>query len=192
MDQIEQLTEENRRLREDNERLRSMAQKKSQGLSCWVYGLIAGGVVAVSIPVIAILAAIALPMYSTFKQKSKVGATLQSLQATKTGLTNWYNENGTFSEIIMVPPVGGRIKVGSTGVGAGLSKVEGCSYQLISTTGAVEDDTGSIVIAFNWEVGSGCPKSSCDGVWTLTCSKSSNDCQISATVGDGSLGMNIP
>ena len=189
MEQLEQLKEENRRLREENARLAD--QKKGKGLSCWLWGLIIAGVGVVGIAVLAILAAIALPMYSTFKQKSKVGASLQSLQGTKPALMTWYDDNGTFTGI-EVPTVSGAVMAGGVRVGAGLSKVEGCTYRVISTEGTAEDDTGSISIGFAWEQGSGCPKVACDGVWTLTCSKSDDSCAISVTAGDGSLGMNIP
>jgi len=145
----------------------------------------------VVIAIVAILAAVALPMYSTFKQKSKVGAVLQSLQAAKTALQNWYDENNTFSSIDTIPTTAGSILAGTSRVGAGLAKVEGNSYSLVGTSGTSASNTASITIGFSWATGSGCPTVSCNGQWSLMCNNQNDLCVILATVGDGTLGMNI-
>jgi len=144
----------------------------------------------VVIAIVAILAAVALPMYSTFKQKSKVGAALQSLQGAKTALQTWYDDHSTFSGIT-VPTVAGAIKSGTVRVGAGLGKVEGCSYGAVVTAGGDPATTASLTVPFTWATGSGCPTVACNTTWSLVCNSQNDVCVIMATVGDGTLGMNI-
>lgn len=132
----------------------------------------------VVIAIVAILAAIALPMYSTFKQKSKVGGVLQSLQGGKTALQTWYDDNNTFSAIVAagIPANGGAIRVGTTRIGAGLAQVDGVTY-----AGAGQGD--SFTITFTWAAGSGCPTDSCNGQWRMVCNASDDICNVNATVG---------
>ncbi|MDJ0839404.1 MAG: prepilin-type N-terminal cleavage/methylation domain-containing protein [Acidobacteriota bacterium] len=139
----------------------------------------------VVIAIVAILAAVALPMYSTFKQKSKVGAALQSLQGAKSALQTWFDDNNTFSSIDTIPGGGGAIRAGSVRVGAGLAVVPGVTWSLGANTGS------TLTINFVWGAGSGCPNSACDGTWTLTCNATNDICGVTATIGDGSLGLNL-
>ena len=80
------LSDENARLREENAKLRKMASetpaaetKKMNG--CLLAVLICGGLSVVGIPVLAVMAAIALPMYSTFKQKATMGADMMVINS---------------------------------------------------------------------------------------------------------------
>ena len=140
----------------------------------------------VVIAIVAILAAVALPMYSTFKQKSKVGAVLQSLQGGKTALQTWFDDNNTFSSIDTIPTGGGAIRAGSIRVGAGLAVVAGCSYAMSANSGS------TFTLNFTWGTGSGCPVTACNGTWSLECNATNDICGITCTIGDGSLGLNIP
>ena len=140
----------------------------------------------VVIAIVAILAAVALPMYSTFKQKAKVGSVLQSLQGGKTALQTWFDDNGTFSSIDTIPVGGGGIRAGAIRVGAGLASVSGCSYALSANSGS------TISVTFAWGTGSGCPVTACNGTWTLECNATNDICVVQVAVGDGSLGLNIP
>jgi len=138
----------------------------------------------VVIAIVAILAAIALPMYSTFKQKSKVGGVLQSLQGGKTALQTWFDDNNNFSGIL-TPANGGALRTsGGIRVGAGLAEVDGCVY-------AGGPDGSTYSVTFTWESGSGCPNGSCDTTWRIVCDETNDICRISATVGDGSLGLSF-
>ena len=149
----------------------------------------------VVIAIVAILAAVALPMYSTFKQKSKVGAGLQSLQGSKTALQVWYDDNGgSFSQVDTVPSVGGSVMAGTKKVGAGLSEVDGIRWgttpPFVGAAGAV---SASISFTFSWTAPSGCPSQTCFSTWRLTCFRDTDLCRVAATVGEGdALNLNLP
>jgi len=141
----------------------------------------------VVIAIVAILAAIALPMYSTFKQKSKVGGVLQSLQGGKTALQTWFDDNNTFSNVDTVPANGGALRAdsGAVRVGAGLAQVDGCTYSLVT------NNATTFELSFAWAAGSGCPTAACNGTWRIVCDSTNDICNTSATVGDGSLGLDF-
>ena len=141
----------------------------------------------VVVAIVAILAAVALPMYSTFKQKSKVGTCLNSLQGAKSSLQAWFDDNASFSEVDTIPSAGGAIQAngGTTRVGAGLPSIDGGNWALGTS------DVTSMTITFTWT--SGCPTASCNVNWQITCNATNDICNIAATVGtNNALGLNIP
>ena len=156
-----------------------MTAEKKKDRTCLLIGAAVGcGAMVIMIP---ILAAIALPMYSTFKQKTKVGAILQQCQSSKAAFETWYEDQGNFDGL-SVAQEGGAIKSNNVRIGAGLAVIEGLRYEITGRG-------SSVSVNWFWLQGSGCPAEACDGSWQLTCD--SGGCKAKATVGDGSLGMNF-
>ena len=146
----------------------------------------------VVVAIVAILAAVALPMYSTFKQKSRVSTVLKGLTGATTALQSWYDDNNSFSTVDYVPTAegaGGSIKSGGpdgTRIGAGLPAVSGVTWDIVTSTAS------TLEITFVWGPTAGCPNDSCDGTYGITCFAEDDRCIVSATVGDDDdpLGLN--
>jgi len=99
MDEQSRLREENERLRQDNEKLRKQVEdgggkKKMSG--CAVAALVCVGLLIVGIPMVAVLAAVAVPMYATFKQKTVMGEDLMHINTLRDGLVQTYRLDGAF------------------------------------------------------------------------------------------------
>jgi type IV pilus assembly protein PilA len=140
----------------------------------------------VVVAIVAILAAVALPMYSTFRQKSRVSTCLKSLSGAQTALQAYFDDNQTFTSIDSggIPSDGGAITdTASARIGAGLAEVPNVAWGFGSST--------SSAIALTWAFSSGCPAAVCDGTWTLTCEATNDKCTPTAVIGDGSLGLNF-
>ena len=139
----------------------------------------------VVVAIIAILAAVALPMYSTFKQKAKVGTALKALNGATPAFQSFFEEdNGVvgFTGATLASEFGGALTVGAIKVGTGLPEVNGATW----TIAAADADT--LEIAFTWSTG--CPNAACDGKYCLNCDEDNDKCTIGITVGDNRLGMN--
>jgi len=136
----------------------------------------------VVVAIIAILAAVALPMYSTFKQKSRVSSALKSVTGAVSALQAWFDDNSTFSTVGAIAGPGSLLATDGTRIGAGLPDIEGLTW------GGGNGGPSSVDITFAWT--SGCPPVACDGTYTITCFEDQDLCRINITVGDGSLGFN--
>ncbi|MDJ0835256.1 MAG: hypothetical protein QNK37_02005 [Acidobacteriota bacterium] len=156
-----------------------MTAEKKKDRTCLLIGAAVGcGTMIILIP---ILAAIALPMYSTFKQKSKVGAVLQQCQSSKAAFEAWYEDQGNFDGM-SVAQDGGAIMSNNRRIGAGLAVIDGLRYE-------VTGRGPSVSVNWFWLPEGGCPTDLCDGSWQLTCD--SGGCKAKASVGDGALGMDF-
>lgn len=131
----------------------------------------------VVVAIVAILAAVALPMYSTFKQKGKVSTAIKSLSGAQTALQTWFDDTASFSAVSTIPASGGAMLAGTTRVGAGLPRVPNMTWAL-SNAGV-----STLTITFAFGAGSGCPSTSCDGTWTITCQAEADLCTAGATIG---------
>lgn len=129
----------------------------------------------VVVAIIAILAAVALPMYSTFKQKSRVATATKALEGIKTALQGWYEDTRDFSTIDTVPADGGSVKAGARNVGAGLPQIEGLAWSLAGAT------SSEIQINFSWTAN--CPPANCDGKWRIRCYPNNDLCTVAQEVG---------
>ncbi len=139
----------------------------------------------VVVAIIAILAAVALPMYSTFKQKAKVSVATKSLEGAKTSLQGWYEDHKSFAAVDTVPADGGSIKAGTRNVGAGLSQVKNMTWSLASAT------SSELQIDFVWGADAGCPNANCDGKWKIRCYADNDLCIVGQQIGDGSNPLNL-
>lgn len=151
----------------------------------------------VVVAIVAILAAVALPMYSSFKQKGKVNTAIKSLTGVTSALQSWHEDNGTFivSGNWFLRTTGGALKAGGEDgirVGAGIPEVENMNW--ILTGGSLEAPTiSSLYIGFDFQTGSGCPDSICDGWWRIVCCSLQDKCGIQVSVGTSNdLGMDKP
>ena len=132
------------------------------------------------IPLMAILAAVALPMYSTFKQKGKTATSIKAVGDTLPTLMEWYNEEGSFTGIT-VAPEGGPLTVGDRSVGISLAQAPGAAWSI--------DGEGDIItFRFNFDETSGCPPEVCDGMYMVNCTE--NPCKTIIKVGtNNQLGL---
>jgi len=138
----------------------------------------------VVVAIVAILAAVALPMFSTFKQKSKVSAAIRSSSGVISALQNWYVEKSTFSNIT-VAASGGSITHNGVRLGAGLPGVVNMDWALNSISASI--------VRIEWTFTRGCPNIFCDGYYQVTCFESNDKCEIVIFMdAANSLGMNDP
>lgn len=143
----------------------------------------------VVVAIIAILAAVALPMYSTFKQKSQVGTALKSCSGVSVALQDWFNDEGDFTQVSLNGTTFEGTKAGSTAVskvGSGLPTITNCTWT-ISQAGAGSRHTMTITFTF---AGNRCPDVKCSGTYCLTCDSDLDKCDVETIVGDGTLGLN--
>lgn len=140
----------------------------------------------VVVAIVAILAAVALPMYSTFKQKGKVSTAIKSITGLSGALQNWYEDKGTFSGIWTVSTTGGKVELSGVKVGAGLPEIQNMNWYI---TG----DASTITVSFSFVSGSGCPPTVCNGSWQMICCSLSDKCVTQYRIGRddeaGALGL---
>ncbi len=164
------------RLRRENDGLRNELDAAKKQKKIPYLGCIIGGVVAVLFffVIVPVIAAIALPMYSMFKQKSRVATVLRALDSTEIALRAWHEDSRGFDNVSLAPE-GGLLKQDETAMGAGLPKVDGLRW-------SVEGQTNALAIHFNWDPNVGCPSENCDGTWVFDCSE--GDCVVRVKVGE--------
>jgi len=135
-----------------------------------------------------ILAAIALPMYSTFKQKGKVSGPVKACTGGQTAFQNWFDDNGSFANIDVTEPEGGALSDTVTGVrvGAGLPRIEDMLWTV--TPGATTPTTAQIDISWDFTTNS-CPDIPCDGKFCLLCNSDQDICVYAIATSDGRLGF---
>ena len=163
------LEEENRRLRGEIDRMKQDKPKGSSKMTCWIVLLVCA---LLAIPVLAVLAAIALPAYSTFKQKATVGKALKSVLGCGQVLADWHDAHETF-ENLTAPSEGGAITADGEPVGVDLAVIPDMVWGL-------EAAQDCLKIKFHWL--KGCPTHICDGYYEICCSDT--DCTQIIRVGE--------
>lgn len=140
----------------------------------------------VVVAIIAILAAVCLPMYSTYRQKVRVGTVIQSLQGAKDGFVAYFEVANDFSSVNSVTSDGGTIFANSQPMGAGLSPVDNGYWSLLGQS------TNHVEIGFIWT--EGCPAQRCNVTWRMHCEHEEDWCDVGYTVGGthDPLQMNKP
>ena len=181
-EQIARLREENERLREEVYRLKyqqggQAAPKKTNGC---VMAMIIVGVGFAGLSVLSIVAAIALPMYSTFKQKSMVAGALREINDSTEILLEWYGERRTFAGITVDSEGGPLTAIGSP-IGANLDPLPGGLWEIQTSDDCIQFN-------FTWLATSGCPEQACNGYYQMCCH--TDPCEITIDVGDNRLGFN--
>ena len=137
----------------------------------------------VVVAIVAILAAVALPMYSSFRQKSKVSRILNSCGGVLSAFQGWYDDYNSFVGLA-VDDDGGSISFNTdTKVGAGLPEISYVSWSITNTT------TSSARIS--WTFTETCPSGVCDGYYQITCFPDNDRCDVYIFLdSDNTLGFN--
>ena len=172
---VRALEEENRQLQNEVNRMKQQKSGGSGKMTCIIVLVVCA---VLAIPVFAVLAAVALPMYSTFKSKSKVSTALKAATSSRSAIVAWYDDRGTFGDMT-VAPEGGSIFVGDERIGAGLPTVVGMTWAIVPSGDCVQ-------IQFTFSTG--CLTGLCDGFYEICCT--SDGCSQTIRVGeDNPLGF---
>lgn len=142
----------------------------------------------VVIAIIAILAAVALPIYSTFKQKARASTAIKGAMGTTQALQTWYDEAFDFSSLYMTGVGGGGPLFGTMNtngamtvvrVGASLPDIDGVQYVL---------GVGANYVDITW-THSACRGADCNGRICITCDAVANVCRIAVDVRNDDFGL---
>ena len=164
------LQNENQQLRAEYRRLKEEQAKKPRKTGCLIAAIVCA---VLMVFILSVLIAVAVPVYSTYKQRTKVSAVLAEADAAANNLTAWYRNGGSFERLALAPD-GGDIMAAGEAIGVRLPAVDGLAW-------AIESDEGCVVIRFRWL--SGCPPESCDGYLEICCEEGA--CIATTSVGDG-------
>ena len=139
----------------------------------------------VVVAIIAVLAAIAVPIYAKLRQRSMVSSCLRECMGATSGLQAWYQEEGTFTGLTMVGPgSGGRIvDADSETIGVNLPSLVDTLWS-ISTANVNQLDVQWVFTSTR------CPGSVCNGRYCLRCDSDDGVCTAAVSVSDASLGFN--
>ena len=149
----------------------------------------------VVVAIIAILAAVALPMYTRFKQKALASGPTKVTGALTQPLQSYFDEQGDFAPVNLVADAGG-------GGGWQIWGVDdnGAPAHAGANLPALRDVTWSMVpaaleirISWTW-AGTKCPSTLCDGTYCLECVDPSDltatGCNYAITLVDTQLNLN--
>jgi prepilin-type N-terminal cleavage/methylation domain-containing protein len=136
----------------------------------------------VVVAIIAILAAISLPMYTRFKQKAVASKPVKITQGFSSAMTTWFDEYGEFSNVSVnnnflraQDEQGNQVDIGPT------------LPQLTDVTWTVAGNAGNVEIG--WEfTGTKCPDLKCGGKWCMDCLDSG--CLTEVLMNSSELGLN--
>jgi len=132
----------------------------------------------VVVAIIAILAAVAVPMYTKFQQKSRVGTAMKAAMGTMQPFQEWFGSEEDFSSITMDVTdntFDGTNRNGDPAkVGVNLPFVEGMGWVTTFTTD---------VVVIRWEFTDRCPAADCNGQFCLKCTDASCDMEIQMDTG---------
>lgn len=137
----------------------------------------------VVIAIIAILASVALPMYSSFKRRTKASMAIKVVSQTTHVLQAWHDQRDSFSGITL--NADDLLVYGAAEeVGIVLGDVNGLSWSL---DGAPTSST--IKIAWNFNSSANCPASYCDGMFCITCPGNPLACQVGVKMSSNRFGL---
>jgi len=176
------LEQENAFLRREvaqlREELETLRKPKSKKLGCLIAAAVCMGAMVIVLP---IMAAIALPMYSTFKQKGRVATSLNAVTSQQAHLTAYYDSVGQFDDLVL--EADGMVSNGFEPV-AMLPAIPGVTWRVAGRDNLVE-------ISTRWAPESGCPEAVCNGIWTLTCDTGGCRPSYRTASGDDPLGLDF-
>ena len=144
----------------------------------------------VVVAIIAILAAVALPMYTRFKQKALANGPIKVTGGLTAPLQSYYDEFGTFADITLVgdqlfgvDSLGNQIHAG-----ANVPVLDGVSWTIAVTATEIQ-------VNFAWDAAqSRCPAALCDGTYCLECidpaSNAGVGCNYAVTLTSTTLNLN--
>lgn len=136
----------------------------------------------VVIAIIAILASVALPMYSSFKKRTKTGMAVKvSSQATQV-LQAWYDNNESFSGITL--DTNDALVRGDEEVGVVLGQVDGLSWALNGTP-----DQNNLFVTWSWDATANCG-TECVGTFCINCPGAPQKCTTGVKFDPDKFGFN--
>ena len=139
----------------------------------------------VVVAIIAVLAAIAVPIYAKLRQRAMVSSCLRECMGATSGLQAWYQAEGNFTDLTMVGSgSGGRIVDGdSETIGVNLPSLTDVQWS-VSTANENQIDVQWVFTSAR------CPGSLCNGRYCLYCESDEGVCVAAVAVGDATLGFN--
>ncbi|CAM2069540.1 hypothetical protein SCOR_29475 [Sulfidibacter corallicola] len=138
----------------------------------------------VVVAIITILSAIALPMYSYFRQKSQAMNAIGAAADVRDTLNSWYSTNDSFQGLAFAQGTWGMLEAasaqtgGQVALGNGLPEIVNLTWNLNVSSSIGTDDT--VVIGFTWA--QGCQM--CDGQWCLLCNSTLGACNVEVEITD--------
>ena len=135
----------------------------------------------VVVAIIAILAAVAVPMYTKFKQKATASGPIKTSMGTVQALQAYFDEYGTFTGTTRA--ASGALEASSIKIGANLPSIE-------EVTWSVNGSSGSRV-EISWSFGGStkCPSTICNGRLCLECDSTEGTCEVAIAVAEANLGL---
>ena len=143
----------------------------------------------VVVAIIAILAAISLPMYTRFKQKAQASKPIKVCMGLTQALQTWYNDEGTFANVAL----GAADATGASFI-TGTDSQGNAGIEIGTGIPAIDDVTWAVVPAANLVVitftssSTSCPDPECSGQYCLLCSD--QGCVTEVEMGTVELGLN--
>lgn len=142
----------------------------------------------VVVAIIAILAAVAVPMYTKFQQKSRVGTVIKAAMGTMQPFQEWYGSEETFAGLAVDPATAPALTfrgptIGGTtaNVGVNLPDVEGVTWGHTFSANKV---------IITWTFASRCPAADCPGQFCLHCQDTGCFMQIEMVAGSSFATLN--
>ena len=136
----------------------------------------------VVVAIIAILTAIALPMYSTFRRRSYAQNAVAPCNDAKKALQSWFQDNTSFEGLAIGAATGGPLTAtaidGNTyPVGIGLPEAQGLTWAVAGTAPAGGVATATITFTFTDAACLGC-----SGVFCIECDANRGTCEVEVDV----------
>lgn len=138
----------------------------------------------VVIAIIAILASVALPMYSSFKRRTKAGMAVKVASQATQILQAWHDQNDSFSGITLNAD-DQLIHGAAQEVGVVLGQVDGLSWSLDGSP-----TTTSLRISWAFDSNANCPTLYCDGMFCLFCPGNPLGCEVGVKLNSNKFGFN--
>lgn len=135
----------------------------------------------VVIAIIAILASVALPMYSSFKKRVKVGMAVKVATQTTHVLQAFHDLNDSFTGITL--DANDHLVRNVEHVGVVLGDVEGVTWGLSEAP----TDT-SLKISWAFDANSNCPSVNCDGMFCVYCPGNPLSCEVGIRMNTNTYG----
>ncbi len=144
----------------------------------------------VVVAIIAILAAISLPMYTRFKQKTTAAKPISVCTGLTKALQNYYEDYSDFSNVSLgaadpatgaLPLLGQDTLGNSIGIGTGIPPLNEVTWS-ITTASATQ-----LIIDWDFGASTSCPTADCGGQFCLRCSL--DGCVTEVLMDSNALGL---
>lgn len=137
----------------------------------------------VVIAIIAILASVALPMYSSFKRRTKASMAIKVASQTTQILQAWHDQRDSFSGITLSAE---DLLLHGTAeqVGVVLGQVDGLTWSINGTPTA-----STIRIGWQFDSNANCPSNYCDGMFCVNCPGNPLACQVGVRMNTNRFGF---